>query len=525
MRYDNVVLPDPRPSYDVEKDISKELMKMSFGTRLAVQEEMHGVRCTAPEETPARIGLSLDSFDSLLNEEKERNPTNHLLRNVIRTSQSSDSTCYLNDEEIRLRFLRAESFKVTEAVNRMLNFLELASDLFGDFVAKRPIQVSDFSRKELPGLNESRSQLLPFRDRSGRRIIANVGCLNFNLNLRLMVKILLYLYWVASEDVETQQKGVVLITYAFDEEGSEWSWERSIRPLIRKSTRTYHKQLNACIPNRVVSIQHYYSTDSPFFRSLSALYFLGLDSSARKIYKVHYGGHVELLYQMAGYGIQPSMMPITSSGTLKYNNHSQFLSVQRDREMDPVKFLEDFASCPNSEDVVFRQGPAFRNNPGNIFFRELIHQFCEEHRNASRDEKCEITKLVMEEIQNRQGRFLIWNPKRKCWIVCQDSSAIRKKIASALKQYNRQRRAAVELNEAFEIGRAIVDDLGADGEEKKTDVSPSDSDKSKFNPKRRRLMAPNEVNSLFIGNNGPDSDDSCGCGYFLSDNNGGAALA
>lgn len=228
---------------------------------------------------------------------------------------------------------------------------------------------------------------------------------------------------------------------------------------------------------------------------------------------------------MSGYGIQPSMLPITSSGILKYNNHSQFLSVQRDREMDPVNFLKCFASCPTSEDVVFRQGPAFKNNPGNIFFRELIHQFCEEHRNASRDEKHAITKLLMEEIQDRQGRFLMWNPKRKCWNVCEDSSVIRKKIASALKQYNRQRKAAQELNEAFEIGKAIVDNLGADEEEKKSNVCRSDSDKSKFNPKRRRLIAPHEVNNLFIGNTGQDSDDSCGCGYLLNDNNGSAALA
>ena len=108
--------------------------------------------------------------------------------------------CYLNDPNIRLRFLRSEFFDSQKAVERFVLYLEFIQELFGDFVAERPISVNDFndnddsnnnnkdikkstknkkeksqkrkdieqeSSTEMKALLNSRLQYLPFRDRSG----------------------------------------------------------------------------------------------------------------------------------------------------------------------------------------------------------------------------------------------------------------------------------------------------------------------------------------------------------------------
>ena len=298
------VLADPPSHFTVEKSLSEELLKLSFKDRSAIEEEIHGVSCGAAEETPELIERSLLEFDSELFARKESDPKKHLLRNVVSISsfetnaaaataygsKPPGSNCYLNNPEVRLRFLRCECFVVKKAVDRFVNFLDFTSELFGDFVAERPIQVSDFNtKKEELALRNSRHQYLPFRDRSGRRVMVGVGACGLDLDYVLKSKIIMYLHWVVSEDVETQRKGFVMLSWPFsEEEDSKTSWEKSIRPGMKNKLRIYHEKITKSMPVRLTSIQQCYK-DTPFNRALSVLYFFGLDSHCRSIYKVHYG--------------------------------------------------------------------------------------------------------------------------------------------------------------------------------------------------------------------------------------------
>jgi len=285
-------------TFDVDKSLAAVLLDLNFNDRLAVQEEIHGVRCGAVEETPELIERSLTEFDERLNARKEQEPNNMLFRNVTRVYSLGSSTetpkepnCYLNDPDVRLRFLRCECFAVEEAVQRMVSFLEFTADLFGDYVAERPIQLSDFNtREEELALQNSRNQYLPFRDRSGRRILVGVGNCNFHLDYRLRHKILMYLHWVASEDIETQRKGIVIVGWLFDEDGGakESTWEGGIRPGFRKRLRAYHQKQNASLPVREACI-HQCFKNTPFFYALSAMYVFGLDSYHQSIYRRHVG--------------------------------------------------------------------------------------------------------------------------------------------------------------------------------------------------------------------------------------------
>jgi len=244
----------------------------------------------------------LIDFDLELIARKEGDPKNDLLRNVIsissfeteNTAEADSSTtpnskCYLNNPDIRLRFLRCECFVVDKAVQRFMNFLEFSSELFGDFVAERPIRLSDFStKKEKAALQNARTQYLPFRDRSGRRVFAAVGSGGYDLDMTLRSKIVMYLHWVASEDIETQRKGVVIIGWVFNERNNPAMWEKNIRPSIKNKARINIRKDYDSMMIRVASLHLCYS-DTPFFRALSALYVFGLDSYSKSICKTHFG--------------------------------------------------------------------------------------------------------------------------------------------------------------------------------------------------------------------------------------------
>lgn len=289
-------LTNPPEGYRVSKHLSDTILELNLTDRLAIEEEIHGVRCGAVEETPELLERSLFEFDEQLNTIKEEDPDKALLRNVARISSHNPTAiegpmknCYLNDPDIRLRFLRCECFVVDKAVHRLISFLEFTSDLFGDYVAERPIQLSDFNTKdEELALQNSRNQLLPFRDRSGRRVLVGVGNCNFHLDYRLRYKILIYMHWIASEDVETQRKGIVIVGWVFDEDGADNIWETSIRPGFRKKVRLYHQKQNKSLPLREASI-HQCFLDTPFFHALSSLYVFGLDPHHRTLYKKHAG--------------------------------------------------------------------------------------------------------------------------------------------------------------------------------------------------------------------------------------------
>ena len=330
---------DPPSDFDVDKALSGMLMGLSLETRLTIEEEIHGVRSERQESTDF-LEEKLREFDRVLFSKKtslgEGKRSNHqsrhrkfLLRNVIRVfgdranSSSSSGTignpdgnangCYLNDPNVRLRFLRSESFDVQKAVERMICFLEFTSELYGEFVAERPISVTDFSKQEEYFLRHSRSQYLPFRDRSGRRVQIGVGSINFNIPAYIRFKIIMLLQWVISEDVETQRKGIIIVLWAFDEQTessnsssvataqknpsgtqeasdleNEHNWE-NIRKSITNDTYSYFQKYNNSSPVRIAGIHQLYK-DTPLNRALSALYVCyGLKKEQWKLYRCHFG--------------------------------------------------------------------------------------------------------------------------------------------------------------------------------------------------------------------------------------------
>ena len=187
---------DNTQNIDTQMDdlLSKELLQLSFQDRNAIQDEIHGVQTLAPEETPDMIKAALDNLSIEISMISDSQKVAYNRSQEISSSSTSStatstssSTSYINSPDFRLRFLRCDLFNAKKAALRIVNFVDLILEIFGDFALHRPIQMTDFNRDELQVFRIGLQQLLPYRDRSGRRIFACVG--GFGLHTPLMTRV------------------------------------------------------------------------------------------------------------------------------------------------------------------------------------------------------------------------------------------------------------------------------------------------------------------------------------------------
>ena len=144
----------------VDDILSREMQQLSFVTRSEINEEVHGVRCLAPEETPELLATSMERLMEELDKLKEQGKA-QAYKDACEIENS-----YIHTAKFRLRFLRAELFDPKKAAARMATFLDFYVEFFGAFVLERPLQMSDLNRQDLEVLRCGDTQPLPFRDRS-----------------------------------------------------------------------------------------------------------------------------------------------------------------------------------------------------------------------------------------------------------------------------------------------------------------------------------------------------------------------
>jgi hypothetical protein len=154
------------PAFDpkeVDAMLANSLNSLSFRDRSIIQEEVHGVRSLAPEETPEMVAQAfLD-----LQEEIDKLPSNS--KTAYDRSISLDSS-FVRSNDFRIKFLRAELFDAKKAALRFTIYLKLAHKYFGDVALMRPLYFEDLSLEEQEETREGVGQILPSRDRSGRLI-------------------------------------------------------------------------------------------------------------------------------------------------------------------------------------------------------------------------------------------------------------------------------------------------------------------------------------------------------------------
>jgi hypothetical protein len=133
-------------------------------------QEIHGVRTLAPEETPTMIDEALTQMDEIV--------TTKILTKPAFEYATAIKSQYVHDREFRLKFVRANLFDTYKAALNFIRYLEMLNKYYGPEALTRPIRFSDLSEPELDLLRCGYLQLLPTRDRSGRRVLNEFGVHN-----------------------------------------------------------------------------------------------------------------------------------------------------------------------------------------------------------------------------------------------------------------------------------------------------------------------------------------------------------
>jgi hypothetical protein len=89
--------------------------------------------------------------------------------NAFRTS------AYVQDKDLRIKYLRADLFDAKKSAVRMIKHLNLLYKYFGVDALRRPLSLADLSKQEKDLLRAGNNQILPSRDRSGRLVAVYQG--------------------------------------------------------------------------------------------------------------------------------------------------------------------------------------------------------------------------------------------------------------------------------------------------------------------------------------------------------------
>eukprot|EP00751_Fragilariopsis_kerguelensis_P037178 CAMPEP_0170949050 /NCGR_PEP_ID=MMETSP0735-20130129/29033_1 /TAXON_ID=186038 /ORGANISM="Fragilariopsis kerguelensis, Strain L26-C5" /LENGTH=283 /DNA_ID=CAMNT_0011359017 /DNA_START=341 /DNA_END=1192 /DNA_ORIENTATION=- len=195
----------------VDDLLIKEMMSLSFEDRNKISEEVHGVRCLARDESPEFIERSLQELEL----EMMKIPASKKRAYTIASTLKEKS--YVNSRDFKLRFLRCDLFDAAKAAQRLIKYLDLITYQLklnnndnhhyypttngnenGNYnnsdtdVLQRPVTLSDFNDQEMAIFKSGHFQLLPYRDRSGRKVIACVSSLGMLFDPEIWFKVDIY---------------------------------------------------------------------------------------------------------------------------------------------------------------------------------------------------------------------------------------------------------------------------------------------------------------------------------------------
>lgn len=340
---------------------------------------------------------------------------------------------YVNSEEFRLRFLRCELFDVHTAALRMTKYLNLVSELFGEYTLQRPIRISDFSKDELREFRKGRYQFLPYRDRAGphgRRILSVFPDEEWEkMSPVLRTKIWLYLTYVVADDIEAQKHGIVLLIW-FD---SSWKNVSKIPMYSKQSSRVLTLGIRT-------SSVHVCSPDTPLHRFRRSIMMLRLGSEKSRV-NLHIGKYVELRYILQSFGIPVGYIALSFTGKVKEKYVKEWIRTRQviEDELLTTASKKSWATesqsqmieSPYLDDIIFRNGTSLLSHPGNVALRGFIAAKSLQEENKNKNTKKFVSEVINELKQGKitaneiddgststsgnnaakSCRFLIWNEK------------------------------------------------------------------------------------------------------------------
>ncbi|VEU43984.1 unnamed protein product [Pseudo-nitzschia multistriata] len=430
--------------------LSKELLALTLRDRNEITEEIHGVSSMAVEETPELLIRSL----SMLEEELQVMPES---KKKYYTKALSLPDSYVQKDRFKLRFLRTCLFRPKEAAERIIKHLTNIAECFGEQCLQRPVCLDDFTKSEQRTMKKGGLQLLPYRDRAGRRILISFPTDHISgLTPDVRVKISLYLTSIVTtnghvEDLETQRKGIVVIMW-FDPEFK----------MGGGMTGSAVKRLKHQAPVRA-SAFHICAPKTLKFRFGR---FLVTKSAVLPRIRLHLGSPMELLYTLNSFGIPSQNLPITNGGQIKTTYIIQWFKTRKIIESGNAE-SKIVVESPHSSDVVFKRGGGAVHNAGNSKFRSIIQKKYEEGDFTYKTQSALVDEL-QKELTLGGFRIVIWNEKLSRFVHSTDKKTIQSKVEYSIRSFREKdsqsvnRRTADVLLEHNKTSGAITRSLDFD---------------------------------------------------------------
>jgi hypothetical protein len=413
--------------------IANAMSNLSLVERERAYEDLHGVSAEV-HETPELIVNALHKMEQCF--QKIRHKPAY---QVAMTCQEGAS--YVHDPTLRLAFLRADRFDEGKAAERLVGFLDWKLRLFGqEKLCQWHIGLDDLENEAQLMVKSGIDQLLPSRDTRGRAVLVIMANTRIRVsgNTHSTLQFVYYMYQSVAEDEISQKIGLVMVPYTLgQEEGDEKS---DYKDAIWKSTK-----LAFCMPIRIEAT-HFCLPKTRMHFSMS-LVLKGASLFNRARLRAHCGSHLECEYSLLSFGVPTHLLPFTSEGELKMDNHKKWVQRRIVKE-DELRRSGVFPGIelPCRNDVLLGKGKPFQKHPGNQLLHELAQIHLEEYNLASRSGgRALVGRKIVNEIwfppSGPSGRFLQRREDHLnsgWWEVVTDEVVLIEKVCNALRSVRKK---------------------------------------------------------------------------------------
>jgi len=422
----------------LEQNWAKEYLETSKCRREILLDELHGVSSRAVPESPEKIHSALLLFQDAVD-----NVIPDFEKQAYIRACGMNST-YVHSVAFRLKFLRAELFHISDAALRYVRNLNYLVDKFGEIALMRQLYMSDLSNEELRFLKKGYMQILPFRDRVGRRILANLGSYGgFDFSMETKERVGAYIsFAILSEDVTTQRKGAVALGL-LDEDAIEsvsMAAVSDIQKFMLAAPIRYSAH-HSCLP------------DEFRFRVMKVMVLMLHQGDSRHLTRIHIGTQMECDYKLRSFGIPTEHIPRSYTGKIKDSYHKTFLKTRTAMDdhrkaearndyhyyYDSTSAIQHFPAieCPENTCFLVRKHGVAWNNPGNIELRTFLAEKEQEH--GRKRLKGEFISRVVDEINAQNIHILLFDEKNSWYTRVTEKEEIQKHILQAVRDIRKRK--------------------------------------------------------------------------------------
>eukprot|EP00535_Pseudo-nitzschia_heimii_P003665 CAMPEP_0197192918 /NCGR_PEP_ID=MMETSP1423-20130617/26047_1 /TAXON_ID=476441 /ORGANISM="Pseudo-nitzschia heimii, Strain UNC1101" /LENGTH=547 /DNA_ID=CAMNT_0042645935 /DNA_START=131 /DNA_END=1774 /DNA_ORIENTATION=+ len=433
-------------SADAEREWARELYEMNSDMREDVNYELHGVRSRAIPEDQTSLSEALRLFQIEIDTKIPPAEKQAYIRAVVGLKSN-----YVQTSEFRLRFLRAERFDIRKAAIRFCRALDYLVQSFGEQALLRQLFLSDLSKEEERFLRKGFKQILPSRDRFGRRLLVHFGSYGHEYSFKVRSKVVTYLcFGVLAEDLTTQRNGVVSMGF----------FSVGDNDLLILERKGFHQFFDA-VPLRWSGF-HLCMLKNSAFKMLKGLFLRIIPKDMRRITRVHFGTSLECEYSLRCFGIPIEDIPRTCTGKIKTKFLVKWVKIRtamddHRRMMAQNNYNSYYArppsarafpgiECPEVNCVLFRLAGLAATHPGNVEFRLFLQEKeIEREKLKTLKQKEDHLNQIIKEMALRGLRFLVFDENCHWYNEITDYSILRNHVFKAQRGIGKRIKARTSM--------------------------------------------------------------------------------